>query len=107
MDFIAAQFAVEKFVARSKSPKRFHARNSRATASVAELKLEGGAPAIQFISEPRLQNHAPVFALRLRMRCRPRVRTRTRSRNRRQDSLRGGFLNLLIWALWQGCLPSG
>src|SRR4029453_1369480 len=47
MHFIAAQFAVEKFVARSESAKRFHARNCRATASVAESKL-AGAPALQF-----------------------------------------------------------
>src|SRR6266581_6421333 len=47
MHFIAAQFAVEKFVARSESTKRFHARNCRATASVAESKLAGGAPALQ------------------------------------------------------------
>src|SRR5258708_15748766 len=48
MHFIAAQFAVEKFVARSESAKRFHAPNCRATASVAESKLAGGAPALQF-----------------------------------------------------------
>src|SRR6266513_3493540 len=48
MHFIAAQFAVEKFVARSESAKRFHARNCRATASVSESKLAGGAPALQF-----------------------------------------------------------
>ena len=48
MHFIAAQFAVKKFVARSESAKRFHAPNCRATASVAESKLAGGAPALQF-----------------------------------------------------------
>src|SRR5258708_40363227 len=48
MHFIAAQFAVEKFVARSESAKRFHAPNCRATASVAESKLAVGAPALQF-----------------------------------------------------------
>src|SRR6476646_3381268 len=48
MHFIAAQFAVEEFVARSEPAKRFHARNCRATASVAESKLAAGAPARQF-----------------------------------------------------------
>src|SRR6266700_6926311 len=47
MHFIASQFAVEKFVARSESAKRFHAPNCRATASVAESKLAGGTPALQ------------------------------------------------------------
>src|SRR6476620_11559879 len=48
MHFIAAQFAEEKFVARSESAKHFHAANCRAIASVAESKLAGGAPALQF-----------------------------------------------------------
>src|SRR6478736_9930145 len=48
MHFIATQFAVEEFVAGSESAKCSHGRNCRATAPVAESKLAGGAPALQF-----------------------------------------------------------
>src|SRR4030095_6299429 len=106
MHFIAAQFAVEKFAARSESAKRFHSPNCKATASVAESKLAGGAPALQFILAGPPQNHPPVFALRLRVRCRSHVRTRTRSRNHRRDSLRVGFSNPQRPAPWRECLPN-
>src|SRR5690242_20612662 len=48
MHFVAAQFAVEEFVTQSKSAKRLHPRNCSAITSVAESKLAGGAPALQF-----------------------------------------------------------
>src|SRR5215471_11604166 len=54
MHFVAAQFAIEKFVARSETAKRFHARNCTAAASVAESKTgrRCARPTIHFGTTP-------------------------------------------------------
>src|SRR5260370_19027518 len=78
MHFIAAQFCVKEFVARSESGKRFHARNCRATASVAESKLAGGA-ALQF--------HFGTMATKSRTGFRPEIENALPSSRANQNAL--------------------
>src|SRR6266404_3011969 len=79
MHFIAAQFAVEKFVVRSESAKGFHAPNCRATAPVAESKPAGGAPALQF--------HFGTTATKSRTGFRPEIENALPSSRANQNAL--------------------
>src|SRR5260370_9794012 len=79
MHFIAAQFAVKEVVARSESAKRFHARNCRATASVAESKLAGGASAPQF--------HFGTTPTKSGTGCRPEIENALASSRANQNAL--------------------
>jgi hypothetical protein len=81
MHFIAAQFAVEKFVARSESANAFMRGIVGQPLRLPNQNWRVVRLPCNFILARPPQNRAPVFALRLRMRCRPRVRI--------QNALRG------------------
>src|SRR5256885_16245528 len=93
MHFVAAQFAVEKFVARSESAKRFHARNCRATASVAESKLAGGAPALQF--------HFGTTPTKSRTGFRPEIENALPFSRANQNALEDHTSSFIAWRIFE------